>query len=579
MIKKATIKTKLVFFFGFLILITVLIQGLVSFVELTKAHNSAIAAEQQKFDAVIKTSVESLISVLDVNHQRYVDGEITHDEEMAAAKKIVRDTRYNGGDGYFWADLEDGTCIVHMNAKYEGQQRYNVKDLEGNYYIQNVIKAGNQKGGEFTEFYFTKPDKEGSFKKRAFTEKYEPYGWYISTGNYYEDIEKTISHYQVAKQISLIGILICGIVMGALGIVAMTIMAGRMTKRLKITTQRLALLSQGDLHSPVPEIASGDELETLSLATKQTVDNLSNILHDIDNTMKNFSDGNFILQSKADYQGDLSGINDSIHKFSVNISSTLSQINTSSDEVARGSDQVAAGSQTLAQGATEQTAAIQELSNFVSDMTVNIQQTSKDAEQAKKIADEASASSSQGKQQMQKMIEAMDKISYASSEIGKIIKTIDDIAFQTNILALNAAVEAARAGEAGKGFAVVADEVRNLAGKSAESAKNTSELIEHSMTAISNGTSIVSETAESLNDIISSSEKSSEVIQHIADAAIVQEKAIEEVNSRLTQVSEVIQLNSATAEESAALSEEMSAQAAMLKELIQHFKFNEGEVM
>lgn len=576
MIKQVNIKTKLVLIFGSLILITVFIQGLVSFVELTKAHNAAIVAEQQKFDSVIKTSTENLISVLDVNHQRYLNGEITHDEEMAAAKKIVRDTRYNDGNGYFWADLEDGICVVHMKTEYEGKQRYNEKDLEGNYFIQNIIKAGNHKNGGFTEFYFTKPDKEGSFKKRAYTEKYEPYGWYISTGNYYEDIEKIISQYQMAKKFSLMGIIICGILMGVMGIISMIVIAGRMTKHLKNITQRLALISQGDLHTPVPEVTSGDEFETLASATKQTVDGLSEIIYDIDETMKNFSNGNFILGSTTEYQGDLSGINDSIQKFSVHISNTLSQINMSSDEVARGSMQVAAGSQALAQGATEQTAAIQELSDFVSDMTFNIQQTSQDAEQAKKIAEKSSASSAQGKQQMQKMIEAMNNISYSSSEIEKIIKNIEDIAFQTNILALNAAVEAARAGEAGKGFAVVADEVRNLAGKSAESVKNTSELIERSMAAISNGTTIVSETAESLNDIISSSEKSSEVIQHIADAAIVQEKSIDEVNSRLTQVSEVIQLNSATAEESAALSEEMSAQANMLKELIQHFKYDEG---
>ncbi|WP_324825396.1 methyl-accepting chemotaxis protein [Sinanaerobacter sp. ZZT-01] len=574
MIKNTTIKAKLVLIFSFLIFTAVFIQGLISFIELTKAHNSAITAEQQKFDSVIKTSIENLISVLDVNHQRYLDGEITHDEEMEAAKRIVRDTRYNGGEGYFWADLENGDCVVHMNPEYEGQQRYDAKDLEGNFYIQSLIQAGNE-GGNYTEFYFTKPNREGSFKKRAFTEKYEPYGWYISTGNYYEDIEKTISQYQTAKRISLIEMIAFSIIMGALGTFILTVIAGKITDRLKSITQRLSLLSQGDLHSSVPEINTGDELETLSIATKQTIDNLSDILYDIDTTMKHFSDGNFILESAANYQGDLSGINDSIHKFSINISETLAQINTSSDEVSRGSVQVSAGSQTLAQGATEQTSAIQELSSFVNDMTRNIQQTSKDAEEAKNIAEEASISSAQGKQQMQKMIEAMDKISYASSEIGKIIKNIDDIAFQTNILALNAAVEAARAGEAGKGFAVVADEVRNLAGKSAESAKNTSELIEHSMSAISNGTEIVSETADSLNSIISSSEKSSEVIQHIADAAIEQEQAVIEVNTRLTQVSEVIQLNSATAEESAALSEEMSAQASILKDLIQHFKFDE----
>ncbi|HWP50109.1 MAG TPA: methyl-accepting chemotaxis protein [Clostridia bacterium] len=570
------IRTKLVNFFGALILITVFLESAVSFYELTTVHNSAIAAEEQKFDSIIQTSTQNLISVLTVNHQRRLDGEITEAQEMAGAKKIVRDTRYGAdGSSYFWADLADGTCAVHMNPEYEGQHRYDYQDLAGNYYIRNLISAGDQPGGNFTDFYFTKPGQEGSFRKRGFTQKFEPYGWYISTGNYYDDIEKTIGAYRTAKQVSVVRIIASGIIMFLLGSVTVIFSANKIAKHLNNITLRLKLLSEGDLHTPVPEITSGDEFETLSLATKQTVDNLSHIIHDIDDAMKDFSNGNFVLSTTARYTGDLSGISNSVNKFSSSISQILSQINASSEEVARGSMQVADGSQALAQGATEQAASIHELSDFVYNITANIQQTAKDAEQAKQIAAASSAASTQGQQQMQKMVEAMDKIGHTSSEIGKIIKNIDDIAFQTNILALNAAVEAARAGEAGKGFAVVADEVRSLAGKSAESAKSTSALIANSMEAIKNGSKIVAETAKALNNIIEGSEKSSDVIQHIADASIEQEVSIQQVSTSLSQVSDVIQLNSATAEESAAVSEEMSSQAQMLKELIGQLKFND----
>ncbi|MGE4214213.1 MAG: methyl-accepting chemotaxis protein [Anaerotignaceae bacterium] len=575
MLKKLKIREKLVMIFGLLLLITIFVQGVLSFVELDESYNSTIEAVEGEFDAIINASVNGVIGVLEVNHQRYLDGEITQKEEMETAKKIVRDSRYNDGDGYFWADLEDGTCVVHMSPEQEGQNRYNMQDFEGTYMVQNIIKEGSNPDGGYTEFYFTKVGEEGYFKKRSFTKKFEPYGWYISSANYYDDIEESIAGYEKDKNFALLGIIACGIVLGIVGILLMFIIANIITKHLNAITQRITQMCQGDLHSPVPEINTGDELETLAMATSQTVSNLSMVIMDIDNSMKEFSNGNFVLDDNLSYMGDLNEIRSSIEKFVENISSALLQINSSSEQVAYGSDQLSGVSQSLSQGATQQASSIEELSNVLSEITLKTKKTAENAANAKQISLDTGVAVSRSQQQMDEMTAAMDEISNTSNEIGKIIKNIDDIAFQTNILALNAAVEAARAGTAGKGFAVVADEVRNLAAKSAESAKSTAALIEKAINAIDNGTKIVARTAESLDEVISASEKSAQAIQYIADESIEQEKSIVKVNVGVEEISAVVQTNSATAQESAATSEELSGQAQLLKDLISRFRLFE----
>jgi len=250
----------------------------------------------------------------------------------------------------------------------------------------------------------------------------------------------------------------------------------------------------------------------------------------------------------------------------------LSNINESANQVFVGADQVASASQSLAQGSTEQASAIEQVSASIVDIAEKTRVNASDAGTASELVNSAKGQAVSGSKQMNEMMEAMEDINRSSENIYKIIKVIDDIAFQTNILALNAAVEAARAGSHGKGFAVVADEVRNLAGKSATAASETAELIEDSIAKISNGSKLAAETKDALEQIVKSVEDIVTIVDRIAIASNEQATAIAQVDQAVSQVSQVVQTNSATSEQCAAASEELSAQAENLRMLIGRFK-------
>jgi methyl-accepting chemotaxis protein len=291
-----------------------------------------------------------------------------------------------------------------------------------------------------------------------------------------------------------------------------------------------------------------------------------------------------VLQTIAggDLTSDIDSLSDedvlglSLQKMSGNLNSMFLDINASSEQVTTGASQVAGGAQLLAQGATEQAAAIEQLSGAIAEIS---QRTEKNAEMAKKAATLAKTiklSADKGSAQMDDMMAAVKEIHEASFSIGKVMKTIDEIAFQTNILALNAAVEAARAGHHGKGFAVVAEEVRSLAGKSAEAARETEGLIANSIQKAELGVRIAGATSESLTEIVSGINESSLLVSHIAEESDAQSNGIIQINTGIDQVAQVVQQNSATAQESAAASQEMSSQSSILKELISQVKLKDN---
>ena len=484
----------------------------------------------------------------------------TIDEQVYS--NIIKDIVVNKSGNIFIINSE-GTMIANMRPELVTEQANFIenaktdKAYESAAAIYSEMTAGKSGTGKYT---FNGSERICYYSPIAGTD-----GWSYGVVAPVKEMTSSLIYTVYGLSISSLVFLLIGL------FVAYRVASG-IANPVRDMSDRIQLLSEGDLTSDISVIDRKDEIGTLNQSLINTVNFLREYITEISAVLGKISNGELNVEIEKEYIGDFVSIKDSMEKIAASLTDTMIEIKNSSDQVAIGSDQVSSGAQALSQGATEQASSIEQLSASIIEISDQVRSNAVNANNATSLVESVGKEIDRSNIHMQEMIRAISEISDKSAQIGRIIKTIDDIAFQTNILALNAAVEAARAGAAGKGFAVVADEVRNLAGKSAQAASETTELIESSISAVLNGTRIADETAESLSSVVTGASKITSLMQDISKASNEQANSIGQVTQGIEQISGVVQTNSATAEESAAASEELSAQAQLLNSLVSKFK-------
>lgn len=478
---------------------------------------------------------------------------------------IVSSIKVSNGSGAYILDAS-GTTIAHTT-----------KELVENQNNSIALSSSDSKLKSIASLERKMITGESGFGKYSYggTSKFLSYAPINNTNSWSLGITVPIMDFMDSTIIGIVVTVTIIIVTILIAVIILKNIAANISRPLKNCTNRLELLSKGDLNSPIEIIETNDEIGVLTKATSGIVNDLKKIINDMSYLLKEMAEGNFnITLSQNVYIGDYQPIIVSLNTLLNSLNKTLCNIEESSSHVSSGAEQMAFGAQNLAEGAADQAGAIEELLATTNDISehakVNAVEVTNTCKEAMRIGTRAAESS----KQVLAMTNAMVRISDASKKIAHIIGSIEDIASQTNLLSLNAAIEAARAGDVGKGFAVVAGEIRNLATQSAEAAEDTRRLIDTTMLEVNSGTDLVDKTASTINEIIDEIEKVSSSIEAQSLSFGYQVESITQINKGLEQISNVVQNNSATAQESSATSEELSAQATTLKQLISQFRLS-----
>lgn len=371
---------------------------------------------------------------------------------------------------------------------------------------------------------------------------------------------------------NLINLLFISLILIVIGLVDAALVSNNITKPIVQASERMALLADGDLHSPAPVTNRKDEARVLTESISSTIATLNSMIGEISSSLSCMSHGDFTVQIHSDFKGDLLPVRDSLNQILSELREVLKEITTSSSQVHFGSKNVAQLSESLASTVTEQTALMDDIRENVLTISNHASENAQSANNAANLAAQTMDSVEEGSQTMEELVQAMLQMEKSSQAIEQINKTVSDIAFQTNILALNASVEAARAGSAGKGFAVVAEEVKALAEKSAEASENASELIEKTVESIQNGMEIARKTSTSMENVVEHTKEVDKQIEQIATMSQEQMNSLDQITNSIREFSDALTSTAASSEESSATAEQLSAQADLLSELVSNFR-------
>ncbi len=514
------------------------------------AYNTAVVAAPIWKGGVVGTSIIGVV---------YIIPATTFFEDLAASIKVGEK-----GNAYLLSGTGITMCNVNTELVGVNSQELALEDASHKSRAEVEKKMMEGEPG-FSTYTFG-----GNTEYIAYAPIANTAGWTIGI-----NVEQ--QEFLGGVYVSLIINIIVALAVLVIAAVVSMFFANAIAKPIALCAGRLRKLADGDLTSPVPAATTNDEIGGLMRDMKSVITELNAAIGDVSENLGEMANGNFALDITAEYKGDFGKIKTSLETIIDSLNRTLKQINENADQVSDGAKQVSSGANALSIGATQQASSVQELAATITELTAQAKKNAESAASAHKETDDTVAEIIASREKMNEVTAAMDDISDKSDEISNIIRTIEDIAFQTNILALNAAVEAARAGEAGKGFAVVADEVRNLASKSAEAANTTNALIADTVAAVNNGNAIVAETAQSLEAVVELANNVRGRVDDIAKQSENQAESFAMLNIGLDQINGVVQTNSATSEESAAASEELSAQAAALNDLVSGFKLKGEE--
>lgn len=521
-------------------------------------RNNIIKSSETKMSDVA-TAYQSAMDNADIlKNNKFVDN-------------IFKNYVENDEDGSFGFILNSNYAVFSETGKEVIRKSMNLKEMA-------ETDSGYKRLYKLTYDNFEEKVKNGNTTLKLKGEKYmvsfvksETYdGFYIYVMTPYDNIIRPFS------TLAAVCVLLFLLLVATAFIVCIKV-SGKITKPIIDACKRLKLLSEGDVTSPAPSTDRNDETMVLMESLEETINSLHTYIEDIDDVLSGIASGDLLVTSKTKYAGDFHDIKRCLEKILLSLNHTFSSVDSSASRVKEFSMQVSDGASTLSGNASTDAATIEELTSSMSEIAVKVENNAEQAKHARELTGHASKQVTVSSEAMSEMVVSIEEMQRSSTEIAKIIKVIDDIAFQTNILALNAAVEASKAGAAGKGFAVVADEVRNLANKSATAASQTGKLIKKSISSMDKSAELAARASEALDDVVVNVKNIDELVGNIATSAIDQANDIETVNNGMEQINSSIQTTSSTAEESAAASQELTGQSDDLNITIHKFKFRKME--